>query len=203
MTLKYESDMKYGGDYRLKNGYRLKGGWDDWKAGDLDANPEDDAVYTTNYNQPFDYHIDGLTSVWYIESATDPNKRNEPVLTNDVIYIYLVSGGSVRYLATARRGCNDNLWCVSVAPGKHSETGRWRIRINDSDEAVEIGDGVAFHLQSARDDWSGGYLGTRGYAQGNNFTGKLPRLLSVSTYAGWDGGDNRSATWRVSSWPWA
>lgn len=188
MTLKYHL-----GSVRLKNG------WGDWKGGYLDCNPANHTVYTGNYNQYSDPEIEGTTSWWTILPAGELKGKGEPVLTNDVIYL-----GSIGYLDTAGRGCNDNLLCVSLsgAPGGSglpADTGRWRIRINDSDEAVEIGDGVGFHLQSCRDNWSGGYLATRGYAQGYNFAGNIPLLLAVSTQANWDdvNGDPLSGMWRV------
>ena len=189
--------LRYGGDYRFKNG------WDDWKGGYLDGNPENQTVYTGAYNQRNDYRVDGTSSMWRILPWADSEeqlksvsqtKKNQPVLTNDVIYL---KSAGIRYLDTAGRGCNDNLLCTSLSRNLPPNTGGWRIRINDSDEAVEIGDWVGLHLQCGRDDWSGGYLATRGYAQGKNWSGSVPLVLSVSTHERWDGGDDRSATWRV------
>lgn len=191
--------LQYAAGYRLKNGYR------NWTGGYLDASTSgcDESmramgdnpycVSTANYNQYLDHQKDGLGSVWIILSATGkPN--GELVKSGDIIYLVNRHGG---YLDTRGSGCQSNLLCVSVSREKDREegTGRWKILLaKDGELGLEIPHQRGFHLLNGWNNWTGGYLDTRGTGKGTNFTGTVRNLLCVSTRAEWDGIDDPNTT---------
>ena len=180
----------YGYDYRLKNGFNR------WQGGYLDGNPDDHSVVTANYNQHTDYRVEGDGSKWRFESASG-KKAMTPVLTGDIVRLSSFS----RFLNTRGAGCNDNLLCVSLSDRSDTDptSQTWRIEVTPGGAPGEpVEERVGFHLLNGWNDFGGGYLDTRGYAQGMSWAGHVPRLLAVSTAASWErdpAGTADSANW--------
>jgi hypothetical protein len=99
-------------------------------------------------------------------------------------------------LQTYGGGCNDNLMCVQITSELTAAPElRWKILIDEhSGDNVEIHERTPIHLLNGAKDWGGGYLDTRGYAQGVTFAGNVPLLLAVSTRGGWNGVDTPETT---------
>jgi len=124
----------------------------------------------------------------------NPREPGETVKSGDIIYLQSRQGG---YLDTRGSGCQDNLLCVSCSQKRDREegTGRWKILLaEDGELGQEISLRQSFHLLNGWNNWTGGYLDTRGTGKGTNFNGTVPNLLCVSTHAEWDGIDDPNST---------
>jgi hypothetical protein len=190
--------LTYGGSYCILNGYaKFSGG------GYLDVRGErcnDNLLCVSTRWLPPDWSTqkDGHSMVWKILSAEGKPDWSH-VMANDVIYLQNqypyhpdAMGG---YLDTRGGGCQDNHLCVStsVAKDRESGTGRWKIQLTEAGGEREVPlyfgavGGSEVHLLNGWNNWTGGYLDTRGEKCQDN-------LLCVSTHKTWNGQDDPLTT---------
>jgi hypothetical protein len=175
------ANLKYGSMYRIQNGYT------NWKGGYLDtrgAGCEDNFLCVSTATS---FDRDSGSGTWQILSATG-KKVGDPVLANDLVYLQNQYGGKGGYLDTRGAGCESNLLCVSTATisNRDNGSGTWRI-ITDS-PGGEVQEGETVHLLNGYNDWTGGFLDTRGAGCEDN-------LYCVSTSVNWNR-DQGSTHWR-------
>ncbi|MBK8565119.1 MAG: hypothetical protein IPN76_17715 [Saprospiraceae bacterium] len=182
----------------------LQNGWSQYMGGYLDTRGyQKDYEKTGNFlcvsTAEVKNRAEG-TGSWKIMSATG-KKEGSPVLANDDVYLFNQWNGNGGYLDT--KGYQKdfektgNHLCVSTATSNNRDigSGTWKIlSATGSAAGTPITENVEIHLQNGWNNFSGGYLDTRGYQKEYEKTGNY---LCVSTATDKNRSDG-SGTWKIT-----
>ncbi len=182
----------------------LQNGWSKYQGGYLDTRGyQEEFEKTGNFlcvsTSKVNNRAEG-TGSWKITSATG-KKEGSPVLTNDDVYLLNQWNGNGGYLDT--KGYQKdfektgNHLCVSTAKSNNRDlgSGTWKILSTTGSAAgTPITENGEIHLQNGWNNFTGGYLDTRGYQEEFEKTGNY---LCVSTATIKNRSDG-SGTWKIT-----
>ena len=197
----YSQTLNYGDEIHLQNGWEnYSGGFLDTRGSQADFEKTENllCVSTASENK----REGGSSGTWKVLSATG-KAIGTPVLLGDEIHLQNgwenYTGG---FLDTRGSQADfektGNLYCVSTAIDKKRDggsTGTWKVlSATGKANGTPVTQNSEVHLQNGYNNYSGGFLDTRGYQEEFEKTGNL---LCVSTAIDKKRGGESSGTWKV------